>query len=109
MSVDALPSGSGDAQWFVYLLECEDGSLYTGVAKDVCDRFMVHLAGKGAAYTRSHVPVRILASRELASRGEALRAEIAIKRLPRSSKLSYFAAEENWASEEAEVAPRPRG
>lgn len=76
--------------WFVYLLECEDGSLYTGVAIDVEARFIKHALGLGAAYTRSHPPLRVLACRSYTSRGDALRAEYAIKQLARESKLAFF-------------------
>lgn len=78
------------APWFVYLLECEDGSLYAGVAIDVEARFIKHALGLGAAYTRSHPPLRVLACRCYASRGDALRAEYALKQLPRQNKLEFF-------------------
>jgi len=74
--------------WHLYLLECEDGFLYTGITTDVERRFQDHLAGKGARYTRSHKPSRLLASRPVGTQSEALRAELAIKRLPRDKKLS---------------------
>ena len=47
--------------WFVYLVECQDGSIYTGIAVDVDKRYAEHAAGKGARYTRSHPPRRLLA------------------------------------------------
>ena len=50
------------AAWHVYLIECRDGSLYTGVAVDVSRRYAQHAAGKGARYTRSHPPLRLLVS-----------------------------------------------
>ena len=74
--------------WFVYVLECEDGSLYTGIALDVQARFEQHAAGKGAKYTRARKPRRVLASFECAGRGEALRREAAIKRLTAAQKRS---------------------
>ena len=78
----------------LYLLECEDGTLYTGVALDVVERFIKHLLGLGAAYTRSHPPLRVLACRSHPSKGEALRAEYALKQLPRQHKLGFFKAHE---------------
>ena len=48
--------------WHLYLIECEDGSLYTGIAVDPQARYAAHLAGKGARYTRSHRPKRLLVS-----------------------------------------------
>ena len=74
--------------WYVYLIECADGSLYTGISTDVERRFQEHLAGKGARYTRSHKPVRLVASRPVGSRSEALSAEAAIKRLPKERKIA---------------------
>jgi putative endonuclease len=69
------------AAWHVYLIECRDGSLYTGVAVDVVRRYAQHTAGKGARYTRSHPPLRLLVSFEYPDRSAALRAEYAIKQL----------------------------
>ena len=78
----------------LYLLECADGTLYTGVALDVVERFIKHLLGLGAAYTRSHPPLRVLACRCYLSKGDALRAEYALKQLPRQDKLDFFKAHE---------------
>ncbi len=90
-------SPAPDAPWFVYLLECEDGSLYAGVALDVVARFVHHALGLGAAYTRSHPPRRILACRSYAGKGAALRAEYALKQLPRAKKLGFFEPAERLA------------
>jgi DNA-binding protein HU-beta len=73
--------------WFVYLLECVDGSVYTGITVDVEARFAAHRDGKGARYTRSHKPLRLLASSPIGTQSEALKAELAIKRLPKDQKL----------------------
>jgi DNA-binding protein HU-beta len=75
------------AVWHLYVIECADGSLYTGIATDVDRRFKEHLSGKGARYTRSRKAVRLVASCPIGSRSEALRAEIAIKQLPRDKKI----------------------
>ncbi|RKP50208.1 GIY-YIG nuclease family protein [Pararobbsia silviterrae] len=72
--------------WHLYLIECEDDSIYTGIAVDVDARFRQHLSGTGARYTRSHVPRRLLASFSLPDRSMASRAEYAVKRLPASTK-----------------------
>lgn len=72
--------------WYVYLLECQDGSLYTGIALDVEQRFAAHLAGKGARYTRSHPPRRVLAQFAYPNRSLASQAEYAIKQLGPSHK-----------------------
>jgi putative endonuclease len=73
--------------WHIYLLECADGSLYTGITTDVGRRVAEHLSGKGARYTRSRLPVFLAASQPVGSRSQALRAELAIKRLPRGRKI----------------------
>ena len=70
------------------MLRCRDGSLYTGITNDLKRRLTVHRAGKGGAYTRSRLPVRLEHSERRASRGAALRREAAIKRLPRVAKLA---------------------
>lgn len=72
--------------WFLYLLECSDGSVYTGIATDVQARFDKHVSGAGARYTRSRKPVRVLASFELADRSSASCAEYWVKRLAPSEK-----------------------
>lgn len=77
--------------WFVYLIECRDGSLYTGIAVDVARRYAMHAAGKGARYTRSRPPVRLLATFEHPDRAAASRAEYAIKQLPAARKRALCA------------------
>lgn len=77
--------------WFVYLIECRDGSLYTGVAVDVDKRYAEHATGKGARYTRSHPPQRLLARFEHPDRSSALKAEYAIKQLPPDEKRALAA------------------
>jgi putative endonuclease len=74
--------------WIVYVLRCRDGSLYTGITNDLNRRLLVHRSGKGSAYTRSRLPVRLVYSERRASRGAALSREAAIKRLPRAAKLA---------------------
>jgi putative endonuclease len=77
--------------WFVYLLECRDGSIYTGIATDVDRRYAMHVAGKGARYTRSHPPQRLLARFEFPDRSSASRAEHAIKKLSPARKRAACA------------------
>ena len=78
-------------EWFVYLIECVDGSIYTGIAVDVQARFDAHCAGKGARYTRAHPPLRLLASVANPDRSSALQLEYRIKKLPTAAKLAYAA------------------
>ena len=72
--------------WFLYVLECADGSLYTGIARDPQARFAAHAAGKGARYTRSHPPVRLLLVEPHPDRSSASRAEHAFKQLTAAEK-----------------------
>lgn len=67
--------------WYVYLIECSDGSIYTGITVDVAARYTAHASGKGARYTRSRPPRRLLAVREYPDRSSASKAEYQIKRL----------------------------
>jgi uncharacterized protein (TIGR02453 family) len=72
--------------WFVYLARCADGSLYTGVTTDPARRERAHNEGRGAAYTRSRRPVRLVHLEPARDRGAALRRELVIKRLSRKGK-----------------------
>lgn len=73
--------------WFVYILRCCDGSLYTGCTDDVQRRLAVHRSGKGAKYTRSRLPVELVYQKAVPDRPAALRQEAAIKKLERKEKL----------------------
>lgn len=77
--------------WFVYLLECSNGSIYTGIAVDVAARFALHQQGKGARYTRSFPPLRVLHVMEYPDRSSASRAEYRIKQLSASQKRALCA------------------
>jgi putative endonuclease len=79
-------------RYWLYLLECEGGVYYAGIALDVERRFYQHLFGTGAKFTRARPPLRVLAARAYPSKGEALRAEIVLKALPRAAKPAFFAA-----------------
>ncbi|MBY4898381.1 GIY-YIG nuclease family protein [Cupriavidus sp. AU9028] len=74
------------SQWFLYLLECADGSVYTGITTDVERRFEQHRNGIGARYTRSRTPVAVMGSLPCADRSEASRLEAAVKRLRAEKK-----------------------
>lgn len=71
---------------FVYILRCADGSLYTGIAKDLERRLGAHRAGRASRYTRSRLPVVLVWSREVESWSLALQEELRIKRLSRAEK-----------------------
>ena len=79
--------------WFVYLARCSDGTLYTGVTTDLQARERAHNRGRGAAYTRSRLPVAIVHAEAAANRGAALRRELAIKRLRRGDKEALVGRE----------------
>lgn len=68
------------------MLRCADDSLYTGITTDVERRFAAHCSGRGAKYTRSHPPLAVVYCEQCADKGEALRREAAIKKLPHERK-----------------------
>lgn len=70
-----------DRPWFVYLLECRNGRLYTGVTVDLAGRFAAHRSGKGAMFTRLNPPRRMLAAQPCVGRSEALKLEHRVKQL----------------------------
>jgi putative endonuclease len=72
--------------WFLYIVRCADGTLYTGIARDVQARLAAHDAGKGARYTRGRGPLTLCAVRRFRSKGAALSLEHAIKQMPRCAK-----------------------
>jgi putative endonuclease len=72
--------------WFVYMLRCRDGSLYTGWTTNVEERVKTHNSGEGAKYTRSRLPVKLVYFEELEDRSAALKREAAIKKLTRRKK-----------------------
>ncbi len=76
--------------WYVYLLECGDGSLYTGVTTDLARRMQVHARGTGSKYVARRGFKQLLASHACVSRSEACQYEYAIKQLPKHQKLVWF-------------------
>ncbi len=76
--------------WYVYILECADGTLYTGITTDINKRILVHNKGKGAKYTRTRLPVRLRALFEAENRSEASKEEYRIKQLSRFEKLKLI-------------------
>lgn len=72
--------------WYVYILRCGDGTLYTGTTDDVDRRLAVHRAGKGAKYTRGRGPLELVYTEELPDKSTALKREYAVKRLRREEK-----------------------
>ena len=77
-----------DKQWIVYILQCSDGTLYTGITHNLSRRLTAHNSGKGAKYTRCRRPVSIAYTEPCADKSHALRREFQIKQLNRSEKLA---------------------
>ena len=76
--------------WYIYILECSDGTLYTGITTDVNRRLSEHNSGKGAKYTKVRRPVTLRALFEAKNRSEASKEEYRIKRLSREQKLKLY-------------------
>ena len=72
--------------WYVYILRCGDGTLYTGITDDIPRRLAAHRAGKGAKYTRGRGPLELVYQEQAPDKSAALRREEAIKRLRRGEK-----------------------
>ena len=78
--------GAGPVPWYVYILRCGDGTLYTGATDDVDRRLAAHRAGRGAKYTRGRGPLELVYVEEQPDKSAALRRELEIKRLRREQK-----------------------
>lgn len=76
--------------WYIYIVECSDGTLYTGITKDVEKRILTHNKGKGAKYTRQRLPVVLRALFEAEDRSKASKEEYRIKQLTREQKLKLI-------------------
>lgn len=76
------------AKWHVYIVACRDGSLYVGISTDVARRVETHNSGKGAAYTRSRLPVTLVYSEKMKSESGARKREAEIKKWKRADKLA---------------------
>lgn len=78
--------------WFLYILRCKDGSLYTGITTDVEKRLEAHCAGKGAKYTRGRGPLELVYRENCGSHSNALKRELQIKKLSRAEKCKLLEA-----------------
>lgn len=81
--------------WYVYILECSDGTLYTGITTDLDKRLKTHNNGKGAKYTKARLPVVLKASFEAKDRSTASKEEYRIKQLTRKEKLKLINEQSN--------------
>lgn len=75
-----------EKKWYLYVLRCGDGTLYTGITTDVQARFAQHQAGKGAKYTRGRGPLEVVYTEECEDHSAALKRELAVKALSREKK-----------------------
>ena len=98
------PDGRGDKEtqgtswmWWVYMILCRGGRIYTGIAKDPEVRFRRHRSGRGAAFTRINPPVALLAKRPCGSRSAALREERALRRLSAREKRAWAGNTESYS------------
>ena len=91
-----------EKMWTIYILECGDGTLYTGITDDLQRRLKAHSEGKGAKYTRGRGPLTLRYREEAADKGTALKREYAIKRLSRPEKLAMI--RENEAKSKSKLA-----
>ena len=76
--------------WYLYILQCGDGSLYTGITTDVEKRLEVHRSGKGAKYTRGRSPLELKYREACGTHSDALKRELEVKRLSREEKLALI-------------------
>jgi len=72
--------------WYLYILRCGDGTLYTGITTDVEKRLEQHRSGKGAKYTRGRTPLELVYREECGTHSDALKREYAVKRMSRTQK-----------------------
>ena len=76
--------------WFVYILECQDGSFYTGITNDLEKRMKIHAEGKGSKYVSHKKFRKLLRVKKYKTKSEALKAEYKIKKLKKWNKLGWF-------------------
>jgi putative endonuclease len=75
-----------ESEWYLYMVRCRDGNLYTGIATDIGRRFAAHQSGKGAKYLRGRGPLKLAFREKIGRRSLALKVERLIKRLPKVRK-----------------------
>lgn len=79
-----------DKRWYLYILRCGDGTLYTGITTDVEARLEMHRSGKGAKYTRGRGPLELVYREQCEEHSQALKRELAVKAMSREEKLSLI-------------------
>lgn len=78
--------------WHLYILECADSSLYTGITTDVARRIKKHESGEGAKYTRGRAPLKLLYTKKFKTRSAASKRELEVKKMSREEKLDLIKA-----------------
>ena len=79
-----------EKNWVLYILECRDGTLYTGITNDLAHRLAMHESGKGAKYTRGRGPVQLRYQELCRDHSHALRREMEVKKLSKIQKMSLI-------------------
>ena len=92
--------------YWVYVLRCGDSTLYTGSTNDPARRLAAHQSGKGAKYTRSHLPVELVYLEELDDKSSALRREATIKKMSRTEKLALIRTASETSNRNPESQPK---
>lgn len=91
---------------YTYIVQCSDGSLYTGWTNDLEKRIKAHNAGKGAKYTKSRRPVVLVYYEEFSTKEEAMHREWEIKRMSRQQKMKMIGSRECASTSGAALSPR---
>lgn len=99
-SLDSSELYWGDECWWLYVLQCRDGTFYTGITNNLDRRLEMHNKGKGAKYTRARLPVKMLAWWPHKTRSEALKEEYAFKQLKREEKHKRISVRQKWIEKE---------
>lgn len=76
--------------WYLYMVRCNKGQLYTGITTDVERRFAEHASGKGAKFLRGKGPLTLLFQKQVGSHSEALKLEFQVKKMPKSAKEQWI-------------------
>ena len=97
-----------EKEWIVYILECGDGTLYTGITDDLQRRLRAHAAGKGAKYTRGRGPLKLCSWEAVPDKRAALKRELAIKRLPKNRKMAIIHENERKMDTSLEICGKAR-
>lgn len=84
-----------EQNWYLYILLCKDGTLYTGITNDVQKRLEAHAEGRGAKYTRGRAPLKLVYQETCENRSQALRREAEVKKLKKSEKLLLISSEKS--------------